>query len=66
MQLDAMTSRAQILESLTRSAEAAWGAPRLAALEPTLDAVATALWELAQQPLGPLDVEPDFISGAEG
>ena len=65
MQLDAMTSRAQILESLTHSAEAAWGAPRLAALEATLDAVATSLWEIAQQPLGPLDVEPDFISGAE-
>ncbi len=66
MQLDAMRSQAQVLEALTRAAETTWGAGRLADLQANLDAVAAALWEVAQQPLDALDHEPDFIDGAEG
>jgi hypothetical protein len=65
MQLDAMTSQATVLESLTRAAEAAWGTERVATMQPALEAAAAALWELAQQPLDLLDAEPDFIGGAE-
>jgi hypothetical protein len=65
MQLEAMGSQAQVLDALTRAAEATWGAGRLADLQANLDAIAAALWELAQQPLDALDHEPDFIDGTE-
>jgi hypothetical protein len=63
MQLDAMASQAAVLEGLTRAAEAAWGAERVAAIQPALEAAAAAVWELAQQ-LELADAEPDFIGGA--
>jgi hypothetical protein len=65
MQLDTMTSQAQVREALARAAETAWGAGRLGELQANLDLMAAALWELAQQRLDPLDIEPDFISQAE-
>ncbi len=65
MQLDAMTSQAQVREALARAAEATWGSERLADLQANLDTVAAALWEVAQQPLDALEHEPDFI-GEEG
>ena len=65
MQLDAAGSQGAVLEALTRAAEATWGGERLGALQPTLEMAAAALWELAQQPLEPTGVEPDFVSGGD-
>jgi hypothetical protein len=65
MQLDNVPSQAAMLEMLTRAAEAAWGAERLEALGPLLDASAAALWVVAQERLDFADAEPDFIGGAE-
>ncbi|HZU06013.1 MAG TPA: hypothetical protein VFB73_08565 [Chloroflexota bacterium] len=66
MQLDAMTSKAEVLDALRRAAEATWGPERVGALQAMLEAAAAAVWELAQLPLELTDVEPDFIGGAEG
>ena len=65
MQLDTIASQRAALEALTREAEATWGAERAEAMQAALEAAASALWELAQQPLDSTDVEPDFIGGAE-
>jgi hypothetical protein len=65
MQADAMRSQADVVEYLRRAAEMAWGAERAAALGPALEQTATAVWEIVQQPLDLLDVEPDFIAAAE-
>ena len=65
MRLQGVQSRAEVLEQLTREAEAAWGAERLPALAQVLDTAAGAVWELAQRPFGLTDEEPDFIAGPE-
>ncbi len=65
MRLVPNLTSAAILDQLTREAEAAWGAARLPAQEPTLAAAAAALYELARRPLDLRDDEPDFIGEAE-
>ena len=65
MQLDTLTSQSAVLEEISRAVEATWGAERVAALQPSLEATAATLWQIAQQPLDFTDVEPDFISAAE-
>lgn len=65
MQADAMRSRDDVVAYLRRAAEAVWGAERAAALGPTLDQTAAAVWEVVQQPLDVLDVEPAFIAAVE-
>jgi hypothetical protein len=61
MRLDSTASQAQVLATLTREAEAAWGAARLPTLGPTLEGVAAALWELSHRPFEVEAEEPDFI-----
>jgi hypothetical protein len=65
MPLDAFESPAEVLDTLTAAARAAWGADRLEALRPGLEATAGNLWQIAHQALDVLDDEPDFI-GAGG
>jgi hypothetical protein len=65
MQADAMRSQGDVVEYLRRAAEAAWGLERAAALGTVLEQTATAVWEIVQQPLDVLDVEPDFIAAVE-
>jgi hypothetical protein len=65
MQADAVRSQGDVVEYLRRAVQAAWGAERAAALGTALEQTATAVWEIVQQPLDVLDVEPDFIAVAE-
>jgi hypothetical protein len=65
MRLEQTRARAELLQQLTREAEAAWGAARLPALAQALDTAAGALWELAQRPLDLRADEPDFIAEPE-
>ena len=65
MKLDASATAESLLVALTDAARATWGAERLAALQPTLEAAAGNLAILAGQPLEYSEHEPDFISAPE-
>ena len=64
MRLDPYASQADVLVALTHQAEVTWGAERLPELEPMLEGVAGALWELSRRPFEVEAEEPDFIGGA--
>jgi hypothetical protein len=61
MRFDPTLTREQVLEAFRAQAQATWGAERLAALDWALANAANAVWQVAQQPLGPTDEEPDFL-----
>ena len=65
MRLDPTATQADVLDELTREAEATWGTERLPALQPALEGAAAALWELARRPFEVEAEEPDFIGAAE-
>ena len=62
MSLDPAASREAVLQALRRRAEEAYGAARLAALDPFLELAATHLWRLAQAPLEPTEEDPDLLA----
>ncbi|HLH22558.1 MAG TPA: hypothetical protein VK066_08545 [Chloroflexota bacterium] len=64
MRLDPTASEAQMLAALRRDAEATWGAERLPALGPALEALASALWELSRRPFEVEAEEPDYVQGS--
>lgn len=59
------TSQQEILRALRSQIEARWGKEPTAAQEQMAAGAADALWRIAQQPLEPLDEEPDFLSISE-
>lgn len=56
-------TRQEMLQALEAMSRERWGEERLAALGPTMSALADALWLLSQQSLAPTDEAPDFLSG---
>ena len=65
MKLDPQLSQADWQARLTRAAAETWGNDRAAADQPMIETLSAALWQLAQQPLGFFDEEPDFIGTSE-
>lgn len=46
---------------LSEAAAQRWGRERLPALDRTIEQTARWLWLVSQEPLDPLDEEPDFV-----
>ena len=55
-------TRQEVLQAVEARSRERWGEERLAALGPTMRALADALWLLSQQSLAPTDEAPDFLS----
>ena len=55
-------TRQEMLQALEAMCRERWGEQRLAALGPTISALADALWLLREQSLAPTDEAPDFLS----
>ena len=58
MRFDPRQSREEMEEALVRDARAAWGDDRLEELRPVLAVTASAIWQIGQVRLDPIDVEP--------
>lgn len=62
MRLTSAVSREQILRSLQRASQEAWGEERTQELDLALQSAARNVWTLLQYPLQPTDDEPDVVS----
>ena len=58
MQFDPAMTSTETRSSLDAAATAAWGADAAADLDAALATAATSIWQIAQQPLEPADLEP--------
>jgi len=62
MRFDPTASRETVLEQLRQDAELSFGAERLEALAPFLEATASAIARLGAAALDPFDEEPDLLA----
>ena len=58
MRIEPDTTLAELGERLRASAATTWGDDALPELDATLTLTARAIWQIAQEPLEPGDVEP--------